>query len=99
MEITGKIKTIGNIKEFDNNFRVQEIILDITQYNQTTGEKYENYIKVQVSKSKPFETLGNCKVDDIIKVDFNINGRFFVKKDTGEEIFMQNLDCWRIEKK
>lgn len=99
MEITGTIKEIGKIKEFNNDFKVQDLILDISQYNQTTGEKYENFVKLQISKSKPMDFINNCKIGEVVKVNFNLSGKFLTNEETGKEFFIQNLNAWKIERK
>lgn len=94
MQITGKMHSIGDTKQFDSGFMVQEFYLDLTRYNELTGECYENWAKFQNLNEKL--DLGQFNIGDIVKVDFYINGRKYTKKD-GDVGFVQNLNAHKME--
>ena len=95
MEIRGAILAINPVREISEKFSVQEIYLDTSNYNNFTGEKYENATMVQNINGKVNVT--GLKRGDVVDVKAYLNGRFFKKKD-GEAGFMQSLNLSSIEK-
>jgi hypothetical protein len=98
MEIVGKIKEIKEVKVVSENFKCQKCILDLSVYDRYTGELQENFAEIQVN-NKNVDELANFKVGEMVKVKFYVNGRYSVNETTGQELFFQNLICWKIEKK
>ena len=94
MDLTGKLHSIGETKQFDSGFQVQEFYLDLTRFNQITGEKYSNYAKLKIFNEKC--DPNQFQIGDIIKVGFSVNGRSFVKDD-GSTGFAQDLVAYKIE--
>ena len=94
MQITGKIHSVGETKQFESGFMVQEFYLDLTRYNELTGECYENWAKFQNLNEKL--DLGQYNIGDIVKVDFYISGRKYTKND-GDVGFVQNLNAHKME--
>ena len=96
MQIKGKIKEIKEVKQITENFKTQNIVLDLNRYNPDTGEEYENYAEFQINNGKC--DLSNLKVEDRVTVDFNVQGRYFDKKDGSGVGFAQNLIAYKITK-
>lgn len=96
MQIKGKIKEIKEVRQITENFKTQNFVLDLTRYNPDTGEEYENYAEFQVNNEKC--DLSNLKVEDRVTVDFNVQGRYFEKKDGSGIAFAQNLIAYKITK-
>jgi len=63
MEITGKIKEILELKEFDSGFRKREFVV-------TTQEQYPQDILLEFTKDK-CDLLDNLNQDDEVNVCFN----------------------------
>ncbi|MCT3661074.1 DUF3127 domain-containing protein [Elizabethkingia anophelis] len=95
MELTGMIMAIDPAQQRTEDFTVQEFILDISQYQQGTGKKYENYAKLQVTNDR-IELLKNLKINDRVHVSFNVSGRIYEKD--GQKRFGQNLNVFKITK-
>ncbi len=93
MEITGKLLEIREVKTFDSGFMVQEFVLDISRYNQLTGEVYENFALLQSANEKIDFT--GFKIGDAVKVSFGINGRKYEKE--GNVNYFQNLSAYKME--
>ncbi len=95
MKIRGAIAKIKEARQISDKFKLQEIWLDSSNYNQMTGEKYENHTLVQVNNDKV--DLTGLKRGDVVDVECHLNGRFFDKQD-GSRGFFQTLNVFKIEK-
>ena len=90
MNISGKIKLIGETKEYGSNgFRKRELVV-------TTQEQYPQYILVEFIQDK-CEILNSYQVGEIVKIDINIRGREWTNKDN-ELKYFNSIQGWRIEK-
>lgn len=96
MEIRGAILDIGPVREISEKFSVQEIYLDTSNYNNMTGEKYENAACVQINNGKV--DVSSFKRGDMVTVKYYLNGRFFERKDGSGTGFMQTLTVTSMEK-
>ena len=96
MEIIGSIFAIEEKQVKTDKFTVQEFILDAGTFDQYTGEKRENYLKLQCSNNR-IEELEKLKIHDRVKVFFHPRGRFFKDKE-GKDGHAQNLDAYKFEK-
>ena len=90
MNISGKIKLIGETKEYGSNgFRKRELVV-------TTQEQYPQNILVEFIQDK-CEILNSYQVGEIVKIDINIRGREWTNKDN-ELKYFNSIQGWRIEK-
>ena len=90
MNISGKIKLIGETKEYGSNgFRKRELVV-------TTQEQYPQNILVEFIQDK-CEILNSYQVGEIAKIDINIRGREWTNKDN-ELKYFNSIQGWRIEK-
>ena len=90
MNISGKIKLIGETKEYGSNgFRKRELVV-------TTQEQYPQNILVEFIQDK-CEILNSYQVREIVKIDINIRGREWTNKDN-ELKYFNSIQGWRIEK-
>jgi hypothetical protein len=89
MEVEGKIKLIGETKEFGNNgFRKREVVV-------TTEEQYPQHIMVEFVQDKT-EALDPYKVGQKVKIGINLRGREWVNPQ-GETKYFNSIQGWRIE--
>ncbi|MAM27449.1 MAG: hypothetical protein CMC13_00345 [Flavobacteriaceae bacterium] len=95
MQVRGAILEIQPVKQISERFSVQNVYIDTSNYNNMTGEKYENCNHFQVINGKV--DLSGLKRGDVVDVKFYINGRFFTKKDETQG-FMQTLNIASIER-
>ena len=90
MNISGKIKLIGETKEYgDNGFRKRELVV-------TTQEQYPQNILVEFVQDR-CEILNSYQVGELVKIDINIRGREWTNKDN-EVKYFNSIQGWRIEK-
>ena len=90
MNISGKIKLIGDTKEYGaNGFRKREVVV-------TTQEQYPQNILVEFVQDK-CEILNSFQVEELVKIDINIRGREWTNKEN-EVKYFNSIQGWRIEK-
>lgn len=90
MEVTGKIRSIGQTQEIgDKGFKKRDIVV-------TTEDQYPQHILIQFVQDKT-SLLDNLKVGDDVKVSINIRGREWVNPQ-GETVYFNTLQGWKIEK-
>lgn len=95
MDIIGKIHSIDEPVQITERFTKQTFILDLSRFNQDTGELYENYAELQVNNNKV--DLDMFSSGQKVKATFFVSGRFWEKKDGSGTAFFQNLICTDIE--
>ena len=90
MNISGKIKLIGETKEYGTNgFRKRELVV-------TTQEQYPQNILVEFVQDR-CEILNSYQVGELVKIDINIRRREWTNKDN-EVKYFNSIQGWRIEK-
>jgi len=90
MEVEGKIKVIGETKEYGSNgFRKREVVL-------TTEEQYPQFLNIEFIQDKT-EVVDNFNVGDHVKIGINLKGREWVSPQ-GETKYFNSIQGWRIEK-
>lgn len=94
MEIRGAILAINPVRQISEKFSVQEIYLDTSNYNNITGEKYENATMIQNINSKV--SVENFRRGEMVTAKVYLNGRFFNRKD-GSAGFMQGFNLASME--
>ena len=89
MEVTGKIKVIGETKTFgDKGFRKRELVI-------TTEEQYPQHILMEFVQDK-CGLLDVVSEGEDVKVRINIRGREWVNPE-GETKYFNSLQGWKIE--
>ena len=90
MEITGKIKVIGETESFGtNNFRKRELVVT------TDDSQYPQMIMVEFVQDK-VDLLNNYAVGQDVKVSINLRGREWINPQ-GEAKYFNSIQGWRIE--
>lgn len=90
MEVTGKIRSIGQTQEIgDKGFKKRDVVV-------TTEEQYPQHISIQFVQDKT-SLLDNLKVGDDVKVSINLRGREWVNPQ-GETVYFNTIQGWKIEK-
>ncbi len=89
MEIQGRIKVIGDTKEFGaNGFRKRELVV-------TTEEQYPQHLMIEFVQDKT-NLLDQYEIGQIVKVSINLRGREWVNPQ-GETKYFNSIQGWRIE--
>ena len=89
MEVTGKIKVIGETQTFGaKGFKKRELVV-------TTEEQYPQTIMVEFVQDK-CELVDKYKVGSSVKVSINLRGREWVNPQ-GETKYFNSIQGWRIE--
>jgi hypothetical protein len=89
MEITGKVKLIGEVQTFGSNgFRKRELVV-------TTDEQYPQMIMIEFVQDK-CDLLNSYSVGQDVKVSINLRGREWINPQ-GEAKYFNSVQGWRIE--
>jgi len=89
MEVEGKIKVLGETKEYGKNgFRKREVVV-------TTEEQYPQFLNIEFIQDKT-EVLDKFNVGDKVKIGINLKGREWVSPQ-GETKYFNSIQGWRIE--
>ena len=90
MQVTGAIKSIGEVQTFGSNgFRKREVVI-------TTDEQYPQNILIEFVQDK-CDLLDNYKADDQVQISINLRGREWINPQ-GEAKYFNSVQGWRIEK-
>jgi Domain of unknown function (DUF3127) len=90
MEVTGKIKMIGETKNVGSgNFLKRELVV-------TTEEQYPQHIMVEFVQDK-CDLLNSYKMGDVVKVAINLRGREWVDPQ-GVTKYFNSIQGWRIDR-
>jgi hypothetical protein len=88
MEITGKIKSIGQVQTY-GNFQKREVVL-------VTEDKYPQTIMVEFTQKNVDKTQNN-KIGDRVTVGINLRGKEWTNPK-GETKYFNSIDAWSIAK-
>lgn len=90
MEVTGKIKMLGEAKNVGNgSFLKRELVV-------TTEEQYPQHILVEFVQDK-CDLLNSFKVGESVKVSINLRGREWVDPQ-GVTKYFNAIQGWRVER-
>ena len=90
MEVSGKIKVLGDIKTFgDNGFRKREVVI-------TTQEQYPQHLLIEFVQDR-CELLDSLNIGENVKISINLRGREW-ENPQGDVKYFNSIHGWRIEK-
>ncbi len=89
MELLGKIKLLGEVQTYGNDFTKKEVVI-------TTLEQYPQDISIEFVKGA-IDKLDGFKVGQNVKIGINIKGREWTNPDTGQVKHFNSIQGWRIE--
>lgn len=87
MQVTGRIKMIGQTQEVSQSFRKRELVV-------TTDEQYAQHILIEFHQDK-CDVLNSYQVGQQVTVDLNLRGREWVNPQ-GETKYFNTIQGWRI---
>ena len=90
MEVSGKIKVLGDVKTFgDNGFRKREVVI-------TTQEQYPQHLLIEFVQDR-CELLDSFNIGENVKISINLRGREWENPE-GDIKYFNSIHGWRIEK-
>ncbi len=89
MEVTGRIKFIGQQQFVTPTFSKRELVV-------TTEEQYPQHILIEFTQDK-CALLDNFQIAEPVRVSINLRGREWVNPQ-GETKYFNSIQGWRIEK-
>lgn len=89
-KLVGSIRKIGSEVQVTEKFRKLEFVI-------TDGEgMYPQNITFQLTQDK-CSMISPFKEGQQVEVSFNLDGKEYIDKKTGEEKFFNSLNAWKIE--
>ena len=88
MEVTGKVKVIGQVETFANDFTKRNLVV-------TTEEQYPQDISIEFIKDKT-SLLDTLKIGQGVTVGINLRGREWTSPQ-GEVKYFNTITGWKIE--
>lgn len=89
MEVSGKVKAIGETQTFgEKGFRTRELIL-------TTSEEYPQMLSIEFVQDKS-DLLDNYSVGDDVEISINLRGREWINPE-GVAKYFNSIQGWRIK--
>jgi len=89
MEVTGKVKVIGEVETFGTDFTKRILVV-------TTNEQYPQDLSLEFVKDK-CSLLDKFKIGDEVKVGINLRGREWINPE-GVSKYFNSIVGWRIDK-
>lgn len=89
MDLIGKLILIDDVKEISASFKKRDVAIE-------TDEQYPQKILIEFTQDK-CDLLNNYKLDDVVKIAININGREWINPQ-GEKKYFNSLRGWKVEK-
>lgn len=86
LQLTGKIKLIGEVQTFDSGFKKVEFVIT------TNDENYPQEVKFDISQDKVDDFIKYNKVGSDVDVSFNVRGNEYKGK------YYVNLAAWKVFK-
>jgi len=89
MDVTGKIKLIGDVQTFgERGFRKRELVL-------TTSEEYPQMLMIEFVQDK-CELLDSYSIDQDVTISINLRGREWINPE-GVAKYFNSIQGWRIQ--
>jgi len=86
MEITGNIKSIGQVQTY-GNFQKREVVI-------VTEDKYPQTLLVEFTQKNVDKTQNN-KVGDLVTIAINLRGKEWTNPK-GETRYFNSIEAWSI---
>lgn len=102
--ITGRIYKICPIRTITsqntaNMFYKREIILDASRFDPYTGQKkFDNWPMIEFSGEETCKSIDDYKSGDLVTISFDLNGREYKDKLTGEVKYFTSVRGYKIER-
>ena len=88
--VTGTIYMIGETQVVSDRFQKRELVIEYVE-----NPQYPEYIKFEVVQDK-CDLLDQFQVGMEVQVHYDLKGRKYNDKNTGEEKIFSNLQAWRV---
>lgn len=85
----GVVLNVSPTRIISDKFSVREFVMEIPE------ERYSQFVKMQCA-GRNATLLDGVSPGDTVEVEFNLRGRAYTSKKTGEEDYFTSLDCWRL---
>lgn len=102
--ITGRIHKITPTKTITsqttgNTFYKREVILDASRFDPYTGQKkFDNWPMLEFGGEEACRQLDGYNEGELVTISFDLNGREYTDKQTGEVRYFTSVRGYKIER-
>lgn len=102
--ITGRIRKITPTKTITsqttgNTFYKREVILDASRFDPYTGQKkFDNWPMLEFGGEEAYRQLDGYNEGELVTISFDLNGREYTDKQTGEVRYFTSVRGYKIER-
>lgn len=102
--ITGRIRKITPTKTITsqttgNTFYKREVILDASRFDPYTGQKkFDNWPMLEFGGEEACRQLDGYNEGELVTISFDLNGREYTDKQTGEVKYFTSVRGYKIER-
>lgn len=102
--ITGRIHKITPTKTITsqatgNTFYKREVILDASRFDPYTGQKkFDNWPMLEFGGEEACRQLDDYNEGELVTISFDLNGREYTDKQTGEVRYFTSVRGYKIER-
>lgn len=80
-------------------FMKRQLIIDASRYDPYTGEKkFDNFPAFEVGGEELCRLLEGYRIDDLVTVSFDLNGREFLDDQTKQTKYFTTVRAYKIER-
>lgn len=87
--LTGTVKKIGEVQQVTDKFRKREIVIC------DNSGKFAQYIPFQLAQDR-CDLADSLNIGDEVDVRYNMNGKEYTDKKSGELKYFLTLEIWRL---
>jgi hypothetical protein len=92
-EVTGVVRKVGQTQEINASFSKRELVLRTVR--QVKDNSYEDFIVLEFSNAG-MSQLDGLKAGQEVTVNFDLSGREYTDKKTGELRYFSSLRGWKV---
>lgn len=93
IEIHGKVRRKSPVEQVTDSFKKQEIVILVAD---DKDPKYDDYLSVQFSQDRCAK-LDSVNEGDEVKIQTNLRGKQYTKKDGSVVAYFNSIEGWKIE--
>ena len=89
-KLNGTIKKIGDTVQVTDKFKKREVVIT------DTSSMYPQHVTMQFTQDK-CDILNAYNEGQEVEISFNLDGKEYTDKNTGEIKYFNSLNAWKIE--
>jgi hypothetical protein len=89
-KLTGTVKQVGDVEQISDKFKKRTLVVT------DNSTMYPQHVTFEATQDKT-DMLNTISVGDEVEVSFNLKGREYIDKNTGEVKHFNTIEAWRVE--